>query len=96
MSPLGLRLTPHGHLAVEEAADALAMDQATTARIAKAFAQGTGYGLLQLGAGEVGRVLPPAFGWWRPFASNRPAPMAVHPPFPMSRHHQRENSPRWC
>ena len=69
MSPLGLRLTPHGHLAVEEAADALAMDQATTARIAKAFAQGTGYGLLQLGAGEVGRVLPPAFGWWREFAA---------------------------
>jgi len=69
MSALGLRLTPHGHLVVEDAADALAMDQATTARIGKAFAQGTGHGLLQLGAGEVGRVLPPAFGWWREFSA---------------------------
>jgi len=69
MSPLCLRLTPHGHLVVEEASDALPMDQATTARIGKAFAQGTGHGLLQLGAGEVGRILPPAFGWWREFAA---------------------------
>jgi non-specific serine/threonine protein kinase len=63
-----LRLTPRGHLWLEEANDAPALDGTVAARLARAFARGTGYGLLQLGAGEIGQSLPPAFVWWRDFA----------------------------
>ena len=66
---LGLRLTPQGNLVLEEAADSPPMDNTIAARLVQAFAQGTGYGLMRLGAGEVGRTLPPAFGWWRDFAA---------------------------
>jgi len=66
---LGLRLTPHGRLLLEAAADAPILDHQVAARLAEAFAQGAGFGLLQLGAGEVGRALPPAFIWWRDFAA---------------------------
>lgn len=38
-------------------------------RLAAAFAVGAGHGLLQLGASEVGSVLPPALAWWREFAA---------------------------
>ena len=37
-------------------------------RLEKAFARGSGHGLLWLGGGEVGEALPPAFAWWRDFA----------------------------
>jgi hypothetical protein len=53
----------------EEAEDAPAIDGKVMARLGEAFAQGTGYGLLRLGAGEIGQVLPPVFVWWRGFAS---------------------------
>jgi hypothetical protein len=66
---LGLRLTPHGHLVCDPAADMPGIDEAVAARLAAAFARGSGHGLLQLGAGEVGRALPPVFVWWRDFAS---------------------------
>ena len=38
-------------------------------RLAEAFAQGAGHGLLHLGATEIGTVLPPVFAWWRDFSS---------------------------
>jgi hypothetical protein len=60
-----LRLTPHGHLVLEEAPDAPELDE----RIASAFDRGGGDGLLQLGAGEVGNALPTLFAWWRGFAT---------------------------
>jgi non-specific serine/threonine protein kinase len=63
-----LRLTPRGHLLPEEANDAPTLDDKVAARLAEAFGRGTGYGLLQLGAGEIGQSLPPAFIWWRDFA----------------------------
>ena len=69
MMHLGLRLTPHGHLVCDTAADMPGMEEAVAARIEAAFAHGSGPGLLRLGAGEVGRVLPPIFGWWREFAA---------------------------
>ncbi|HET7881987.1 MAG TPA: DEAD/DEAH box helicase [Acetobacteraceae bacterium] len=64
-----LRLTPHGHLILEETSDAQETDQRVAARLAEAFTRGSGAGLLQLGAGEVGRPLPPLFVWWRGFAT---------------------------
>ena len=39
------------------------------ARLEKAFARGSGHGLLQLGAGEVETILPPAFAYWREFGA---------------------------
>ncbi|MEO8103012.1 MAG: DEAD/DEAH box helicase [Betaproteobacteria bacterium] len=65
-------LTPHGHLQLEEAYDtegAPSLPPALVQRIAGAFSLGAGHGLLQLGAAEVGTVLPPALSWWRAFAA---------------------------
>jgi len=45
------------------------MDDGAAARLGDAFADGSGVGLLQLGAGEAGQVLPPTFVWWRDFAA---------------------------
>jgi len=68
MSRLGLRLTPHGHLLLEQAEDAPDLHEIATARLVDAFARGSGPGLVQLGAGEVGQALPPVLAWWRGFA----------------------------
>ena len=66
---VGLRLTPNGQLALEPDDDAPNMDGEVAARLGEAFAKGSGAGLLQLGAGEVGQVLPAVFVWWRDFAT---------------------------
>ena len=71
MPHLDLRLTRRGHLLLEAAADAPALEDGAAARLAAAFAKGAGHGLLQLGAGEVGRALPPTFLWWREFAARQ-------------------------
>ena len=70
MARLGLRLTPHGRLLSETAEDAPILDDGIARRLAAAFARGPGPGLMQLGACEVGRALPPAFIWWRDFAAS--------------------------
>jgi superfamily II DNA or RNA helicase len=69
MSRFGLRLTPQGHLVAEDQEDAPEIDARARTRLAEAFARGSGYGLVRLGAGEVGQSLPPAFVWWRAFAT---------------------------
>jgi superfamily II DNA or RNA helicase len=69
MSRFGLRLTPQGHLVAEDQEDAPEIDAHARTRLAEAFARGSGYGLVRLGAGEVGQSLPPAFVWWRAFAT---------------------------
>ncbi|MDH3288203.1 MAG: DEAD/DEAH box helicase [Betaproteobacteria bacterium] len=38
-------------------------------RLQVSFARGTGHGLVDLGATEVGTALPPVFGYWRDFAA---------------------------
>ena len=63
-----MRLTPRRHLLLEEANDAPTLDDTVAARLASAFGRGTGDGLLQLGAREIGQSLPPALNWWRDFA----------------------------
>ncbi|MBL0408572.1 hypothetical protein JKG68_32465 [Microvirga aerilata] len=67
MPRIHLRLTPRGHLLLEEADDAPTLDDKVAARLASAFGRGSGYGLLQLGAGEIGQSLPPSLNWWRDF-----------------------------
>lgn len=78
MPRYNLRLTPHGRLLLEEAEDAPALDEQVAARLADAFGRGAGYGLLQLGAGEVGQSLPPASVWWRDFAVRYVAAVCLH------------------
>ena len=55
-------------------------------RLTEAFAQGTGHGLLRLGAGEVGQALPPVFVWWRDFAARYVAALCLHAPARKKRH----------
>jgi len=62
-------LTPHGHLALIEDRDAPALDPKLAQRLQNAFARGSGHGLLQLGASEVGVPLPAAFSYWREFGA---------------------------
>ena len=74
---LGLRLTPHGRLLAETTEDALVLDDRIAKRLVEAFALGSGHGLMQLGAGEVGVALPPAFVWWRDFAASYVAALCL-------------------
>ncbi|GLC93979.1 hypothetical protein Tamer19_33870 [Cupriavidus sp. TA19] len=62
-------LTPGGHLLAvpEDAAPSLADE--TRRRLESSFALGAGHGLLHLGTAEIGRILPPAWAWWRDFAA---------------------------
>jgi non-specific serine/threonine protein kinase len=60
-------LTPHGRLQLEEQGETSPLAAELSARLTAAFARGPGHGLLQLGAGEVGQVLPPALSYWRSF-----------------------------
>src|ERR1700746_2042922 len=78
MSRLGLRLTPQGRLRIEDQDDAPDIDAASSIRLIDAFARGTGYGLVWLGAAEVGQALPPVFVWWRDFAARYVGSLCLH------------------
>src|SRR3954468_6047454 len=78
MSRLGLRLTPHGRLSLEDQDDGPEIDAAASIRLIDAFARGTGYGLVWLGAAEVGQALPPLFAWWRDFAALSVGSLCLH------------------
>ena len=78
MAGIGLRLTPHGRLSVEDQDDAPDIDAAASIRLIDAFARGTGYGLVWLGAAEVGQALPPLFVWWRDFAALYVGSLCLH------------------
>ncbi len=69
MSRLGLRLTPQGRLVPEEDEDSPYLEDKIAARLIEAFAQGSGYGLMRLGAGEAAQALSPVLVWWRDFAA---------------------------
>ncbi|MGA3088847.1 MAG: DEAD/DEAH box helicase [Terriglobales bacterium] len=62
-------LTPHGHLTLIEDRDASALEPELARRLLDAFERGSGHGLLQLGASEVGVALPAVFSYWREFAA---------------------------
>ena len=58
-------LTPHGRLILGPVDEGPALDPGLARRLEDAFARGSGHGLLQLGAGEIGVALPPVFSYWR-------------------------------
>ena len=62
-------LTPHGRLSLAPVEDAPQLLPGLARKLEESFARGSGHGLLQLGAGEVGTALPPVFGYWREFAA---------------------------
>src|SRR3981189_3349436 len=78
MPRLGLRLTPHGRLSADDQDDGPEIDAAASIRLIDAFARGTGYGLVWLGAAEVGQALPPVFVWWRDFAARYVGSLCLH------------------
>ncbi len=58
-------VTPHGRLTLVQAHEGPTLDPGLAERLQSAFARGSGHGLLQLGAGEVGTALPPILSFWR-------------------------------
>ena len=62
---VALSLTPRGHLRLQADPEAAPLPADLRQRVADAFTRGAGHGLLELGAREVGTVLPATFGWWR-------------------------------
>ena len=72
-------LTPHGHLILSEDRDASALEPELVRRLQNAFARGSGHGLLQLGASEVGVALPPVFSYWREFGARYVTALCTRP-----------------
>jgi len=68
-SRLTLKLTPHGRLALEESGDAQELAPELARRLQEAFSRGPAFGLLELGAREVGLSVPAVFAYWRDFAA---------------------------
>ncbi len=79
MGSLAPILTPHGRLSFGEEDDAPVLDVDLAQRLRDAFARGSGHGLLQLGAGEVGTVLPPALSYWREFGGSYVTALCTQP-----------------
>ena len=64
-----LWLSPRGHLHLAPYAEAPVVEADLLVDLSEAFGRGAGFGLLRLGAGEVGRGLPAVFGFWRDFGA---------------------------
>lgn len=72
-------LTPQGHLRLQRSDDAAELDPAFAQRLLREFERGAGFGLLQLGAAEIGRLIPPVFGYWREFAGRFVTALCTRP-----------------
>jgi superfamily II DNA or RNA helicase len=66
---LAPHLTPGGHLLAVREDDAPFLAEEIRSRLGSYFSLGAGHGLLHLGTAEIGRILPPAWAWWRDFAA---------------------------
>jgi SNF2-related domain/SNF2 Helicase protein/Helicase conserved C-terminal domain len=74
-----LTLTPRGHLLFTVTDDPVQSPAALSRSLERAFARGSGHGLLELGAAEVGTVLPSDFSYWRDFAARLVTAICTHP-----------------
>ena len=72
-------LTPHGHLTLAEDRDAPALEPELVQRLRGAFTRGSGHGLLQLGAGEIGTAIPSVFSYWREFGARYVTAICTQP-----------------
>ena len=66
---LAPQLTPRGHLLATPQDDAPPLAPEVSQALDRAFALGSGHGLLLLGTAHIGRILPPAWAWWRDVAA---------------------------
>ena len=73
-----LTLTPRGHLLFTVTDAAVQPSAALSRTLEGAFARGSGHGLLELGAAEVGTTLPPDFSYWRDFAARFVTTICTH------------------
>ena len=75
-----LALTPRGHLLFTPTNDAQQPAAAGLSRTLEgAFARGSGHGLVELGASEVGTALPADVSYWRDFAARLITALCTHP-----------------
>jgi non-specific serine/threonine protein kinase len=72
-------LSPHGVLTLKPSDGVIDLNAAHGARLGKAFARGSGHGLLHLGVNEVGTSLPPLLAYWREFGSRYVAALCALP-----------------
>jgi non-specific serine/threonine protein kinase len=76
---LSLALTPRGHLLVTDSDDAPEPTSVLSRTLEEAFARGSGYGLLELGASQVGTPLPADVSYRRDFAARFVTAVCTHP-----------------
>jgi SNF2-related domain/SNF2 Helicase protein/Helicase conserved C-terminal domain len=74
-----LALTPRGHLLLSVDGDARSLPGTSAHRLEQAFGRGSGHGLLELGAAEVGTALPPDVAYWRDFGARLVASICTLP-----------------
>jgi len=74
-----LALTPRGHLLFTAEAGTVQPPRALWRRLESAFARRAGHGLLELGAAEVGTILPADISYWRDFAGRLVTAICTHP-----------------
>jgi hypothetical protein len=76
-------LTPHGVLILDrtggQIADELTLPPQQGSRLERAFARGSGHGLLCLGADEVGTALPGTLSYWRELGTRYVSSVCVLP-----------------
>lgn len=74
-----LALTPRGRLLFTAADGTFQPPGALLRRLESAFGRGSGHGLLELGAAEVGTALPADFSYWRDFGARLVTAICTHP-----------------
>src|ERR1700686_1148840 len=74
-----LALTPRGRLLFTDADDPSQPPATLDRTLEDAFARGSGHGLVELGAGEVGTALPADVSYWRDFAARLVTTICTHP-----------------
>jgi superfamily II DNA or RNA helicase len=74
-----LALTPRGHLLFAATDGSFEPSAAQLHRFASSFDRGSGFGLLELGAAEVGTELPADFSYWRDFAASLVTAVCTQP-----------------
>src|SRR5712692_9704347 len=76
---MSLALTPRGRLLFTRADDASQLSAALDLTLEGAFARGSGHGLLELGAAEIGTARSADFSYWRDFAARLITTVCTHP-----------------
>jgi hypothetical protein len=74
-----IALTPRGHLLFTAADGTFQAPEVLSRRLESAFGRGSGHGLLELGAAQVGTALPPDFSYWRDFAARLVTAICTQP-----------------